>query len=42
MDYGENGEIVGIEIENFSKRKEIEVPVVGNFLPISVGGGEGC
>ena len=34
VDYDEKGEIVGIEIEKASKRKDIKIPVsiVGKFL----------
>ena len=33
VDYDELGEIVGIEIENASKRREFEIPVKGKLLP---------
>ena len=32
VDYDQNGEIIGIEIEHASERKEIELPIVGKFL----------
>jgi uncharacterized protein YuzE len=32
IDYDENGEIVGVEIERASERKEIEAPLVAKFL----------
>jgi len=35
LDYDQNGEIVGIEIEKASKRREIEIPYVGKLLPVS-------
>lgn len=31
LDYDQSGEIVGIEIERASERREIEIPIVGNF-----------
>jgi uncharacterized protein YuzE len=35
LDYDQSGEIVGIEIEKASERKEIELPIVGKFLMAS-------
>ena len=35
VDYDENGEIIGIEIERASERKEVELPFVGKLLPVS-------
>ena len=35
VDYDENGEIIGIEIERASERKEVELPFVGKLLPAS-------
>jgi uncharacterized protein YuzE len=32
VDYAENGEVVGIEIEHISKRKNVELPFVGKLL----------
>ena len=29
VDYGETGEIIGIEIEGVSRRRDVEIPVVG-------------
>ena len=35
VDYDENGEVVGVEIERASERKKIELPFVGKLLPVS-------
>ncbi len=35
VDYDENGEIIGIEIERASERKEVELPFIGKLLPVS-------
>ncbi len=35
LDYDNSGEIVGIEIERASERREIEIPIVGKFLMAS-------
>ena len=32
VDYDEKGEIVGIEIEHASKRRNIELPIAGKLL----------
>jgi uncharacterized protein YuzE len=32
VDYDENGEVVGIEIEHASERRNIELPISGKFL----------
>jgi uncharacterized protein YuzE len=32
VDYDENGEVVGIEIEHASERRNIELPIRGKFL----------
>ena len=32
VDYDENDEIVGLEIFDWSKRKDVELPIVGKFL----------
>ncbi len=35
LDYDNSDEIVGIEIERASERREIEIPIVGKFLMAS-------
>ncbi len=35
VDYDENGEIVGIEIEKAIEKKDIEIPVVGKLMVAS-------
>ena len=35
VEYDENGEVVGIEIEHASERGNIELPLTGKPLPIS-------
>ena len=35
VDSDENGEIIGIEIERASERKEVELPFIGKLLPVS-------
>jgi len=35
LDYDNSGEIVGIEIERASERREIEILIVGKFLMAS-------
>jgi len=35
VDYDENGEVVGVEIEDASQRKMVEVPLVGKVFPVS-------
>jgi uncharacterized protein YuzE len=35
IDYDENGEVVGIEIFDWSKRKNLELPLIGKFLMVS-------
>ncbi|MEO2083642.1 MAG: DUF2283 domain-containing protein [Desulfurobacteriaceae bacterium] len=35
VDYDENGEIVGIEIERTGERREVELPFIGKLLPVS-------
>ena len=32
VDYDENDEIVGLEIFDWSKRKDVKLPIVGKFL----------
>ena len=32
VDYDENDEIVGLEIFDWSKRRDVELPIVGKFL----------
>jgi uncharacterized protein YuzE len=32
VDYDENDEIVGLEIFEWSKRKDLKLPIVGKFL----------
>ncbi len=36
VDYDEDGEIVGIEIERAAQRRDIDIPVVGKLLLASV------
>jgi len=36
IDYDKEGEIVGIEIEKASRRKDIEIPIKGKLLLSSV------
>ena len=31
VDYDENNEIIGLEIFDWSKRKDLELPIVGKF-----------
>nr|AUH21276.1 hypothetical protein [uncultured bacterium]AUH21281.1 hypothetical protein [uncultured bacterium]AUH21287.1 hypothetical protein [uncultured bacterium]AUH21292.1 hypothetical protein [uncultured bacterium]AUH21297.1 hypothetical protein [uncultured bacterium] len=31
VDYDENNEIIGLEILDWSKRKDLEIPVIGKF-----------
>jgi len=35
IDYDENDEIVGLEIFDWSKRKEIDLPFIGKLMPVS-------
>ena len=35
IDYDENDEIVGFEIFDWSKRKEINLPFIGKVFPVS-------
>ena len=32
VDYDENGEIVGIEVEGVSKKGDVDIPIVGKLL----------
>ena len=37
VDYDENGEVVGIEIERAAERKDIDIPVFGRLIVASAG-----